>query len=276
LNFGFECPDILELPLDGDREQMKWVIYDAAGKYLVGQFDGKTFTDENGGGYMMDVGPDFYAGQSFFPHNLPEKKYIQIAWMDEWNGGIGEEKGGWHRNATFPVELGLVTREGKMRVTRTPIAAIRELYTDQPYTLTDTKVSSDNVLKDVRSKAFDATLTLDLNGATAKKVVFSVTNVDYRYNIEDQTLEYVGVEKNKFGSKEPPVLRPNSENKLVLRLLVDWSSIEIFSDDGVFSFSQQVAFDPKDDRVSLKAIGGEVKLASLTLNPIKSIWRKSE
>lgn len=273
LDFGFECPDIVELPLDGDGDQMKWVIYDASGKYLVGQFDGKTFSDENGvDGFMMDVGPDFYAGQSFFPHNLPEEKYIQIAWMDEWNGGIGEEKGGWHRNATFPVELGLVTREGKMRVTRTPIAAIKELYTGEPVTLADTEVSSSNVLKDIRSKAFDATLTFDLNGATAKEIVFSVTNVDYRYNIAEQTLGYVGVEKNKFGSKDPPVLKPTVDNKLTLRMLVDWSSIEMFSDEGVFSFSQHVAFDPKDDALSLKAIGGTVKLESLTLNSIKPIW----
>ncbi len=273
LDFGFECPDILELPLDGDPERMKWVIYDASGQYLVGQFDGKTFTGENDvDGNMMDLGPDFYAGQSFFPHNLPEEKYIQIAWMDEWNGGIGEEKGGWHRNATFPVELGLVTRDGKMRVTRTPIPAIKELYTGQAVSLSDIEVGSENVLKDIRSKAFDATLTLDLNGATAKEIVFSVTHVDYRYDIAKQRLSYVGVENNKFGSKEPPVLQPDSDNKLTLRLLVDWSSIEIFSDDGVFSFSQQVAFDPKDDELSLKAIGGKVKLESLILNPIQSVW----
>jgi levanase/fructan beta-fructosidase len=273
LDFGFECPDIVELPLDGNPDQMKWVIYDAAGEYLVGRFDGRTFTDENRvDDLFMDVGPDFYAGQTFFPHNLPEKKYIQIAWMDEWNGGIGEEKGGWERNATFPVELGLVTRDGKMRLTRTPIAAIEKLYTGQTVTISNVTVGAQNLLDDVRCKTFDATLTFDLNGATADEIVFRITDVTYRYNVAEQKLYYNGVEKNSYGSKLPPSLKPDANKKLTIRMLVDWSSIELFSDEGVFSLTHHVAFDPNNDSLGLSATGGEVKLESLVLNPIKSIW----
>lgn len=252
---------------------MKWVIYDAAGKYLVGHFDGTRFIDENQSkeDIFMDVGPDFYAGQSFFPYTLPQKKYIQIAWMDEWNGGIGEEP--WERNATFPVELGLVTRDGKMRVTRTPIAAIKALYKDTPVRIGKSEVGAENILKDVRSKTFDMTLTFDLKGATAETIVFKIADVSYQYNIAEQKIIYQGVEKNKFGDKQLPVLRPDANQLLKIRMLVDWSSIEIFSDVGVFSLSQQVAFDPKDDSLTLTANGGNVKLVNLELHQIKSIWR---
>ncbi|PAW60397.1 MAG: fructosidase [Verrucomicrobiia bacterium Tous-C3TDCM] len=273
IKFGFECPDLVELPLDGDPNNMKWVIYDAAGKYLVGHFDGTSFSDENHSKeYLyMDVGPDFYAGQTFFPFTLPQKKYIQLAWMDEWNGGIGEKP--WERNATFPVELGLVTRDGKMRVTRTPIAAIKDLYVDPAVQLGKMEVGTDNILKDVRSKTFDITLTIDLKGATAQKIVFQIANVSYQYDITEQKIIYQGAEKNKFGDTQPPVLRPDSNQILRIRMLVDWSSIEIFSDGGVFSLSQQVAFDPEDDSLTLTAIGGNVKLVNLELHKIKSIWR---
>ncbi len=273
IKFGFECPDLVKLPLDGDLNKMKWVLYDAAGKYLVGHFDGTKFTDENEAkeDLFMDVGPDFYAGQTFPPFTLPQKKYIQLAWMDEWNGGIGEKP--WERNATFPVELGLVTRDGKMRVTRTPIAAIKDLYADPAVQLGKIEVGADNILKDVRSKTFDMTLTIDLKGTTAEKIEFKIANVSYQYDIAAQTLIYSGVEKNKFGDKHPPVLRPDSNQILKIRMLVDWSSIEIFSDGGVFSLSQQVAFEPKDDSLTLTAIGGKVKLVNLELHKIKSIWR---
>jgi len=273
IRFGFECPDLVELPLDGDPDKMKWVIYDAAGKYLVGQFEGKNFIDENKSkeDLFMDVGPDFYAAQCFFPYTLPRKKYIQLAWMDEWNGGIGEQP--WERNATFPVELGLVTRDGGMRLTRTPVAAIEALYNDTPVRIGKTEVGPENVLKGVRSKTFDLTLTFDLKGATAEKVVFQIANVSYQYQLAEQKILYQGVEKNKFGDKQPPVLRPDSNQLLKIRMLVDWSSIEIFSDGGVFSLSQQVAFDPKDDSLSLTAIGGNVNLVNLELHQIKSIWR---
>ena len=81
------------------------------------------------------------------------------------------------------------------------------------------------------------------------------------------------VVKNKFGSKNPPALRPDSNQILKIRMLVDWSSIEIFSEEGVFSLSHHVAFNPKDDSLSLSTKGGSVKLLSLELNQINSIWK---
>jgi levanase/fructan beta-fructosidase len=271
--FGFECPDLVELPLDGNPDNLKWVLYDAGGKYLVGRFDGTHFIDENqpGEDLYMDVGPDFYAGQSFFPFNLPEKKYIQLAWMDEWNGGIGEQP--WERNATFPVELGLVARDGMMRVTRTPVAAVKALYTGSPVRIFNQNLSAENVLGDVRSKTFDMTVTFDLNDATAEEIVLRIADVQYRYNIADQTLLYEGYEKNKFGEKKPPVLRQAPDGILKLRMLVDWSSIELFSDEGVFSFSHHIGFDSEDDSLSLTAKGGSLKLVSLELHRIQSTWQ---
>lgn len=59
---------------------------------------------------------------SFHRESLPEDRVIQIAWNDAWNGGVGEQ--GWQRNATFPVELGLVSRGGACLVRRHPIEAI--------------------------------------------------------------------------------------------------------------------------------------------------------
>ena len=135
------------------------------------------------------------------------------------------------------------------------------------------EVGTDNILKDVRSKTFDITLTIDLKGATAQKIVFQIANVSYQYDITEQKIIYQGAEKNKFGDTQPPVLRPDSNQILRIRMLVDWSSIEIFSDGGVFSLSQQVAFDPEDDSLTLTAIGGNVKLVNLELHKIKSIWR---
>jgi levanase/fructan beta-fructosidase len=160
-----------------------------------------------------------------------------------------------------------------MRLTRTPVAAIEALYNDTPVRIGKTEVGPENVLKGVRSKTFDLTLTFDLKGATAEKVVFQIANVSYQYQLAEQKILYQGVEKNKFGDKQPPVLRPDSNQLLKIRMLVDWSSIEIFSDGGVFSLSQQVAFDPKDDSLSLTAIGGNVNLVNLELHQIKSIWR---
>ena len=43
-----ECPELFELPIDGDTNKTKWVTYGAAGYYTIGSFDGKIFTPEFG------------------------------------------------------------------------------------------------------------------------------------------------------------------------------------------------------------------------------------
>ena len=43
-----ECPDLFELPVDGDVQKMKWVFWGGNNNYLIGGFDGKTFTQEAG------------------------------------------------------------------------------------------------------------------------------------------------------------------------------------------------------------------------------------
>ena len=45
------------MPLNGDRENKKWILQDAKGLYLIGHFDGKTFKQEQDA-FLMDVGPE--------------------------------------------------------------------------------------------------------------------------------------------------------------------------------------------------------------------------
>jgi levanase/fructan beta-fructosidase len=279
IEFGFECPDLYELPLDGDTNNMKWVLQDANGTYLVGQFDGKAFKPDLGieeGSMVMDKGPDFYAAQTFYPQNLPEKKIIQIAWNDHWNGGVGEQI--WERNATFPVELGLITYEGKAQVTRTPIAAISKLYTNTTTFADKTLIPGKNILSGIKSKAFDMTAEFDLNNTTAKTITFTIANKRYTYKIAEQKFVGSQLKTIKENGKQEWIrenididLKPDADGKLKIRMLIDWSNIEIFANKGVFSYSENLALDPKANNVEIN-VDGDVKLTSLEFNEIKSIW----
>jgi fructan beta-fructosidase len=60
----FECPEMFELPVDGDKKNTRWVVFAANAKYAVGNFDGETFTPEHEDKHTLHYG-NFYASQCF-------------------------------------------------------------------------------------------------------------------------------------------------------------------------------------------------------------------
>lgn len=261
IDFGFECPDIFQLPLDGNEFNKKWVLQDANGSYLVGEFDGTKFTlDEGQDTLVMDVGPDFYAAQTFPMGNLPnnDKRIIQLAWMDHWNGGIGEKI--WQRNATFPVSVGLVTYDGQKRITRNPICEISSIYESSKTWKSQVVKPGNNLFSGIQSKTFDLTVEVDLTNTTATKFGLQIANKKIEYDIAEQTLL----------SKE---LKPHSSNRLKIRILVDWGQLEVFANNGVFSYSQQFAFKQKRDDITFYT-DGEIQLLGMEFNEVARTWKE--
>lgn len=259
IDFGFECPDVFQLPLNGDEMNKKWVLLDANGSYLVGEFNGKTFLKDKGQKVaIMDVGPDFYAAQTFPMEGLPnnDKRIIQIAWMDHWNGGIGEQ--GWERNATFPVSLGLVTLNGQKVITRNPIKEISSLYESTKKWDNQILKKKKNLLNGIKSKKFELTLEVDLNDCKALNFGIKVANKYIIYDVHNKTLL----------SKE---LLPDASNHVSIKILVDWGQLEVFANKGIFSYSHQFAFSPNHNNIDLFS-DGDIKLVSMEFHELARIW----
>jgi len=74
-----ECPELFELPVDGNPSTKKWVLYGAIGEYLIGQFNGTQFVPE-GSTIQFQYGNCFYASQTF--NDIPQSngRRIQMAW----------------------------------------------------------------------------------------------------------------------------------------------------------------------------------------------------
>jgi fructan beta-fructosidase len=65
----------------------------------------------------------------------------------------------------------------------------------------------------------------------------------------------------------------STENGLVkLHIFVDWSSVEVFGDDGQAVITDQIFPMPSSNGLALFAKGGTVKLVSLQSWPLRSIW----
>ena len=253
-SFGFECPDMYELAVD-DGSTKKWVVQDASDNYLVGTFNGATFTPDAGGPWRMDVGPNFYASQTFHRKTFPDNRVIQMAWM---TGNLGTSP--WTHEASFPCEIKLKTFPEGVRVTRTPIAEIANLYDTSTHWGAQTLSSSSAPFSAIRSKCFDLTAEFDLTGTTATAINFVLPGRTVTYNIAAQTL---------LGTTLTPI-----SNHVKIRLLVDWGELEVFGNDGKLSWTENVNFTPTDSSIGL-SVNGNVSLVSMDFHSIKRTWQNN-
>ena len=258
IDFGYECPAIYKLPVDGDKNQEKWVLHDADGMYHIGEFNGKAFTPDEGGPYAMELGPDFYAAQNFNIASLEDDRVIEMAWLDSWNGGLNTAP--WSRELTFPTEMKLKTFPEGIRVTRTPIEEINNLYTSSTHWNDQVLKANQNFLSGINSKAFNFELQIDLEETTATQVIFQITDQKIVYDITENILA---------GKPFTPL-----DNKVKIRMLVDWGQLELFGNDGQFSYTHNMGFVPNKSTVAMYA-DGDVKIASANFNNLGNTWGKT-
>jgi fructan beta-fructosidase len=267
----FECPDLFQLPLDGDRSRLKWVLQDASGEYLVGSLSpaGVFVPDAGATVQSMDLGPvgpeqGFYAAQTF--NQLPGGRIVQMAWQ----GMVGGPT--WRGNASFPVDLGLVTIPGAgARITRNPIPEIAGAYSSAqtwgPRTITADPAT--DPFAGMTADTYEIEAQFDLSGATAS---------DFRFKLHgsgegSRTLIYNLGARTFYGRPLAPI-----NNKVKIRMLIDRGQMEFFGNDGRLSITDQAYFDstPGNLGLSLSATGGSVKLDSMTFHRIGSTWGVGE
>ena len=120
---SYECPDLFQLPIDGDLHHLKWVLIRGDGKYSVGDFNGNAFVPETEP-LACDHGPNFYATQSWGEIDGAPGRRVQIAWMRD--GKYPDMP--FNQQMTFPCNLTLRTTPVGPRVYRNPTPEIASLH----------------------------------------------------------------------------------------------------------------------------------------------------
>jgi len=256
-NWGWECPDIFELAIDGGSIK-KWVLMRADGQYYIGSFNGLTFTPDAGGPYNMvknaGIGAGFYASQSFFRNNFPDGRVVQMAWMSGF--GVGATAP-WTHNSTFPTEVKLQTFPEGVRASRTPISEISSLYGTTQNWSSQTLSSGQNLFAGKLSKCYDIEAVFDVANTTATTITFQFANRIVTYDLTNKTI---------LGEPLKPI-----NNLVKLRFLVDWGEMEIFGNDGQYSYAENFKFTPSDNLISMTA-NGSVSLVSARYSSINRTW----
>ena len=132
----FECPDFFPLPVDGDKNNQKYVMIvninpgfafgGSATEYFVGEFDGKEFKCDSKPQTVkwLDWGKDHYATVTF--SNLGSR-IVAVPWMSNWQyANVTPTQQNRGANA-LPRELKLFSNNGEVCMSANVVDEARKL-----------------------------------------------------------------------------------------------------------------------------------------------------
>ena len=270
----WECPDLLELPVEG-TELKKWVLIvnlnpggpcgGSGTQYFVGTFDGKTFHNDSDPSKIkwMDYGKDHYATVTW--SNVPDGRAIALAWMSNWQYANQTPTTQFRSANSVPRELSLYTQEGDIYLASKPVKELNTLYA-KPITKKSFRVNrSYNLGTIFKQPSYTYELELTFRNQGADIIGFQLFNekgeeVDFHYNLTEKTFTMDRTNSGQTGFS-PDFAVPTPAPILVrdtytLRLFVDHSSIEVFDGEGRFCLTNLVFPSEAYNRLSFYAKGG--------------------
>jgi len=250
----FECPDLFELPVDGNPGHTKWLLHAADGAYALGRFDGETFTPETET-LPGAFGGAFYAAQSY--NGIPEKdgRRLRVGWAKVEFPGMP-----FNQMMNFPVELSLRTTPDGVRLFTWPAREIERLYGKRHRVQAGVVRPGENPLAGVSGDALDIRADLEPRGDTP--FTLAIHGVPITWDPAKGTLTCQG--------RSAPV--PLTDGRARLRVLVDRGLLEIFGGDGRVYMPVAVSPHPSERGLSLTVSSGPLEIHDLDVREVRSAW----
>lgn len=214
----YECPELFPLPVEGRANEIKWMMYDATGRYIIGDFDGKNFTISQhlkkydyGGGY-------FYAAQTY--NNEPGNRRIQVG----WGRGITAPGAPFNQAMFIPTELKLKNTFDGLRLCPTPIPEIASLHYNPQ--LVENKSINVNTPLSIPVADEPLHIIAEIEKGDANQFGLSILGYEILYD------DLLGI----FSTSETPgsgfeYVKPGTEI-FKIEAIVDKNILEIFINDG--------------------------------------------
>jgi sucrose-6-phosphate hydrolase SacC (GH32 family) len=289
--FQYECPNLFQVPVQGTNDK-KWVLVVAINpgaplggsinEYFVGNFDGTTFTADDGVARLMDFGKDFYAVQTY--NNTPNGDAIAVGWMSNWQYTQDVPTFPWRGVFTVPRFLSLrqnPTQTGDLLV-QTPLS-LDSLH-DKALFNGSATVSPNNPLtissQGNGSFEFHTTvvggdkgrLNINIRNGAGEQVTVGV-DWDHDGQVYVNRGQTSGF-NNPYFTNDFSTWESNVDHSIELHVLVDRSVLEVFVDNGVkvCTTSFFMSKGPPTE-MHWEAENSPILVEDLEAYSLKSIWK---
>jgi fructan beta-fructosidase len=292
----WECPDLFKLPVDGNTTDNKWVMIVSIGnepnyvegsrtQYFIGDFDGSTFINENSDKTVLwlDHGRDNYAGVTWSDIPAKDGRRLFIGWMSNWKYANETPTKVWRSAMTLPRELKLISTNKGVRLIQTPVMELKTLRkVDTKWENIIINNSMANILSEINGKTFEIIAEFELD--TASMFGFNVrmskeekTVIGYKVNEQKLFIDRENSGEtsfNPFFACNHAVILEPKQNRIKMHIFVDWSSVEVFANNGELVMTDLIFPNSTSEGLELFAVDGNAKLLSLNFYHLKSSWRE--
>lgn len=288
----WECPDLFPMQ-SGDTT--KWVMLvninpggpngGSATQYFVGDFDGHVFTSQGIKTKWLDYGKDNYAGVTWSDVPKEDGRRLYVGWMNNWQYANQIPTSTWRGACTLPRSLELVEIYNDYLLLSTPVKEFDQLKVEEKK-LAAASISGEYEIKETQEFPIEVNLNFDTSNSTqmtfAEKfgIILSNSKNERLLIGYDNLNKLFFTDRTSAGWDNPShdfaqnIFAPyiNNDPTLAIRLIIDQSSVELFSKNGLIVMTDR--FFPTEDftKLTLFADKGEVKLKSGSITKLKSIW----
>lgn len=278
----WECPDLVELPVEGTKEKC-WVLIcninpggpfgGSATQYFVGTFDGKKFTNQfPTKTKWMDYGKDHYATVTF--SNAPDGRCVALGWMSNWQYAAVVPTKQYRSANTIARDLTLYRQGGDLLLKSAPSKEIEKARSTKKsvpqFNVSDSyEIAS---LLDGNDGAYEIEMEIKNNGA--EKIAFTLQNAkgeNVMMYYDTATRQFVMDRSNSGETSFSPdfpamTVAPAADvDDIRLRLFVDRSSIEAFGDGGKFVMTNIVFPAEPYNKMKFESVRGSYVVKSMNV-----------
>ena len=269
-----DCPGIFQIPVDGNKTDMRWVMWPGGTYYWIGKFNGKGFVPDDNRRNRTHYG-QFNTSQVFA--NAPGGRIVQIGWAH-----CCDYDTEFSQMASFPLELSLRTTPEGLRLYADfvpELARLRQQGSQQKGVV----VKAGTPLK-VGDISQPVEIIAEFDPGSASQVTFTGAELDIGWNARSQELRVkevslpAGRQEAAYweydGNPENIKLSPKN-GRVDLHILLDIPSVEVVSGGG-----ESYTIKGRDYRklgekspMEIRVDGGDVTFSRLEVYPLKSIHR---
>lgn len=285
-----ECPDLFEMvdPTSGRRTWVLGVSADASATggttgfaYWTGAWDGERFSADADEPQWLDGGADFYAAVTWDdPRDGDggrlERRYA-LGWINNWAYARDLPGGSWQGGSLSTTrEIVLREIEGRLTLLSQPVAALGAK--EGPGATAPTLALATGQIVDLpaqpRSGAYRLRAQIDApdGGEVRLRLGSAEAEVTVGYDADAGVL-FLDRRQDAVADAMPETYREirtapvDADGSVSLDILVDASSVEVFTGDGRASLTSAAYIDARAG-VTAEAVGAAIGIRNLSVTPL--------